>query len=60
MHRGGQGAEEERKDRESHPQTQRTRSSLNSKTIVLATRNYWGGGGEEKFKREQAILKRSG
>lgn len=58
MHRGGQRgvAREERKER-AVPQTQRTRSPLNAKTIALATRNYWGG---EKFKGEGAILETSG
>lgn len=56
MHCGGWGAGEERKER-AVPQTQRTRSPLITKTIALATRNYWGG---EKFKREGAILETSG
>lgn len=50
------GREQGRKGRRAIPK-QRTRSPLNSKTIVLATRNYWGG---KKFKREQATLRRSG
>lgn len=49
--RAGRWAGEERKER-ADPQTQRTRSPLNAKTIALATWNYWGG---EKFKREGAI-----
>lgn len=44
--------------KESHPpNTAETRSPLNSKTIILATRNYWGG---KKVQKGTATLKRSG
>lgn len=53
MHQRGRGAGEEREDRDrAVSQTQRTRSPLNSKAIILATRNY----GKERSSKGKELV----